>query len=261
MIPIFLLAATFFFLLSFGYTLLALGAGRFRSGTFNVFVMATGFVFLSAHLWQRGKEQMSCPINSLFDVLVFMSWAIVLIYLVVGTAYRLSLMGAFTSPLVFCILLVAQLAPLPRHLVPRLVVDPWIEFHATVSLVAYGAFALAAVAGLMYLVQDRQLKQRKLSPLLLNLPPITELGTATGRLLTLGFSLLSASFIAGLASGMPVNTIKFGTSAAIWAIYGCVVLLHFSHRLAPRRIASLSLLIFSVVLCTLPIIQNLSVPR
>jgi len=261
MIPHFLLAATFFFFLSFGYTLFTLGAGRFRSGSFNPLAMSVGFVLLSLDLWQRGNAQSSCPINSLYDVLIFMSWAIVLIYLIVGSTYRLSLMGAFTSPLVFCILLVAQLAPIPREAVPRLVVEPLIEFHASVSLIAYGAFALAAVAGFMYLVQDRQLKQRKLGPLLLNLPPITELGVATGRLLILGFSLLTAGFLAGLISGMPVNTLKFGASAGIWAVYGCIVLLHCSRRLAPRRIAGLSLLVFSIVLCTLPVIQKLSALR
>jgi ABC-type uncharacterized transport system permease subunit len=36
---------------------------------------------------------------------------------------------------------------------------PWLELHASISLIAYGAFALACIAGVMYLVQERQIKQ------------------------------------------------------------------------------------------------------
>jgi hypothetical protein len=89
-----LTGATFCLLLSFGYTLFALGAGRFRPGLVNLVSILGGFVLLSLDLWNRGQAQGSCPINSLFDVLVFMSWSILLIYLLVGPAYHLSLLGA-----------------------------------------------------------------------------------------------------------------------------------------------------------------------
>ena len=42
----------------------------------------------------------------------FLSWSIALIYLLVGPAYRLSLMGAFTAPLISIIQVTALLAPI-----------------------------------------------------------------------------------------------------------------------------------------------------
>jgi len=256
-----LVTATFIFLLGFSYTLYALGAGQFRPGRVNLAAMLVGFVLLSAELWQRGQVERGCPINSLFDVLIFMSWSIVLIYLLIGSAYRLSLLGSFTSALVLFILLFAQLVPMgraPSHPVAR---DPWIEFHAALSLIAYGAFALAALAGLMYLLQDRQLKMRKGGALLYNLPPITDLAVANARLVWLGFGLLTISFVAGLISGMPVNTLKFWASAGIWAIYGLMLGLRKIHSLPPRRVAMLSIAVFAIALLALPAIQYLSTAR
>jgi len=256
-----LAGATFCLLVSFGSTLFTLGAGKFRPGLVNLTAILMGFALLTADLWQRGQVQGSCPINSLFDVLVFMSWSILLIYLLVGPAYHLSLLGAFTSPLVFLVLLVAQLGPVGPSATGRFTRDPWIELHASLTLIAYGAFALAAVAGLMYWVQDRELKRRHAGALLYNLPPITDLGIANARLLWLGFCLLSAGFAAGFISGMQVHGAKFLASAAIWACYGLILLLRRARRLPPRRTAAASMLVFGVVLLSLPAIQYLSSPK
>ncbi|MFA7345973.1 MAG: cytochrome c biogenesis protein CcsA [Terrimicrobiaceae bacterium] len=256
-----LTGATFCLLLSFGYTLFALGAGRFRPGAVNLVAILGGFVLLSLDLWRRGQEQRACPINSLFDVLVFMSWSILLIYLVIGPAYHLSLLGAFTSPLVFLVLLFAQLGPVGSTAPGRIGHDPWVELHAALSLVAYGAFALAAVAGLMYLLQDRQLKMRKAGALLYNLPPITDLGVANARIIRLGFGLLTVSFAAGFMSGIHVNNLKFLASTLIWVGYGVILILGKTRRLPPRRTASASVLVFGVALLALPAIQYLSAPK
>ena len=100
-----LIAATLCFLTSFGYTLYALGAGRFRPGRINFFAILAGFAFQTAFLYLRGKAEGSCPLNSLFDVLIFQSWSLVLTYLIVGPAYRLSLLGAFTAPVALTLML------------------------------------------------------------------------------------------------------------------------------------------------------------
>ena len=256
-----LLGATFCLLCSFGYTLFRLGSRSIQPGKFNLTAMIGAFGFLSVDLWLRGQAQRSCPINSLFDVILFMSWSTILIYFVVGSAYRLSLLGAFTSPLVLCLLVIAQAAPISHDSILRAPRDPWIEFHASLSIISYGAFALAGVAGSMYLLQDRQLKNRKGGTLLFNLPPITDLGIANTRLIWLGLILLTISFAAGFVSGMQVNTLKFWTSASIWAAYTLMVILRQIHTLAPRRTAILSVAAFSFILITLPVIQHLSAPK
>jgi ABC-type transport system involved in cytochrome c biogenesis permease subunit len=116
----------------------------------------------TAFLSIRGHALGSCPITNLFEVLVFLAWSIALIYMLIGTAYRLSLMGAFTAPLVFLLQVTALVLPIDTARASRVSPNPWLEFHASISIIAYGAFALACVAGAMYLVQERQLKTHQL---------------------------------------------------------------------------------------------------
>src|ERR1700731_5011110 len=128
---------------------LVLRAGVFRPGRFNFFAIGLGFIFQTAFLSIRGHELHRCPLTNLFEVFIFLGWAIALIYMLIGPTYRLSLMGAFTAPLVFLIQTLALLAPIDvRHPV-KIPANPWLEFHASMSIMAYGAFALACVAGVM----------------------------------------------------------------------------------------------------------------
>ncbi len=255
---IWLVAAAFSYLASFGHTLYALGAGKFRPARFNLAAMIAGFGFTSVFLFVRGEQVGSCPITNLFEVLVFLSWSIVLIYLVVGPAYRLSLMGAFTAPLVLTILLLASLAPADtasRIAFPNAVV----EFHAALSIIAYGAFGLGAIAGVMYLVQEHQIKRHSANELFYNLPPITDLSRTNARLLFVGFVMLTIAIVAGLVANLPVANAKTATSLVIWVIYGLILLVRQANRLPPRRTAALSVAVFALALVTLPVIQALSV--
>ncbi len=101
-------------------------------------------------------------------------------------------MGAFTAPLVLVIQAFALLAPIDRPHPPKMAVNPWLEFHASMSIVAYGAFALACIAGLMYLLQERQLKTHQLHSVFSHLPPLIELYAAIVRLLWVGLALYTA---------------------------------------------------------------------
>src|SRR5919108_6177159 len=107
-----LIFATICYLAAVIRTVISLGARVFRRSRVVFLTIALGFLLQTAFLSVRGHALGSCPITNLFEVLVFLAWSIALIYMLIGTAYRLSLMGAFTAPLVFLIQTFALLAPI-----------------------------------------------------------------------------------------------------------------------------------------------------
>src|SRR6267154_1820743 len=183
-----LIASTLCFFTALLRTLFAARKGISLHGRFNFFAIGLGFLFQTAFLSIRGHALGRCPLTTLFEVFVFLAWSVAMIYLVIGPAYRLSLMGAFTAPLVFLIQTFALLAPIDIPHPARLPANPWLEFHASMSMIAYGAFALACVAGVMYLVQERQLKTHKIHSVFYYLPPLTNLFSALTRLFCVGIS-------------------------------------------------------------------------
>lgn len=247
-----LAGSTFFYLLGFAYSLLLLGAGKFRPSRFNLYAIAAGFVLQSAFLYLRGQQVGRCPITNSFEILVFLSWSVALAYLVVGTTYRISVLGAFTAPLVFGLQLFALLPPSTPAVRKSGPPDGWLELHASTSLVAYGVLALACVAGVMFLVQEKQLKMRVPGSLFHLLPPITTLADAMRRLLWFGVILLSIGILAGFFVGTPIGRLKSGASILVWLVYAGILFLWLRNTLHSHRVAQYCVGAFALALITLP---------
>jgi HemX protein len=232
-------------------SVLALRARVFRKSRFNFVMILLGFVLQTAFLGLRGHSLGRCPITNLFEVLVFLAWSIALIYMIIGPAYRLSLMGSFTAPLVFLLQSLALLLPIDTRAQARVMPNAWLEFHASISLIAYGAFALACVAGVMYLVQERQLKTHELRSIFYHLPPLPNLFSAMMRLLGLGFVFYSAGLASGFFTGGPLPWTKIALAIGIWIIYAAILFGPRWRSVAPRRVAAFCVCAFVAALSLL----------
>ena len=247
----FLIISTICFLAAVVRTGVALGAGVFRPGRFNFLAIGLGFVFQTAFLSVRGHELGRCPLTNLFEVFIFLAWSVALIYMLVGPAYRLSLMGAFTAPLVVVLQGFALMAPIDvRHPV-KLPANPSLEFHASVSLIAFGAFALACIAGVMYLIQERQLKTHHLRSIFYHLPPLTDLFAAITGLLWWGFVLYTVGIASGFFTGRPLPRVQVVAAIGVWLLYAAILQGRYLRRIAPKRVAALCIIGFSVALTLL----------
>lgn len=246
-----LILSTLCYAIAVARTVIGIRAGVFRPGRFNFIAIAFGFLLQTAFLSVRGHELHRCPLTNLFEVFVFLAWSLALIYMLVGPAYRLSLMGAFTAPVVFLMQTFALAAPIdvPHKVAPR--ANPWLEFHASISVIAYGAFALACIAGLMYLAQERQLKKRQLHGVLHHLPPLTDLFAAITRLLWLGFALYTVGLLSGFFTGQPLPQVKAVCAFLVWLVYAAVLVGRHLRQLAPKRVAVLSVVAFTAAVSVL----------
>jgi len=232
-------------------TIVELRAGMFRPARFNFFAIAAGFIFQTAFLSVRGHALGRCPLTNLFEVFIFLAWSVALIYLLIGPTYRLSLMGAFTAPVIFLIQTFALLAPIDTPHTRKLPANSWLEFHASMSMIAYGAFVLACIAGVMYLVQERQLKTHNLHSIFYHLPPLDTLYAAITRLLWWGFVLYTLGLVSGFFVGHPLPRIQIVCAFAVWILYAAILQGRHLRRLAPRRVAALCIVGFSAALTLL----------
>jgi ABC-type uncharacterized transport system permease subunit len=247
----FIIVSTICFLAAVLRTGIALRAGVFRPGRFNFLAIGLGLLFQTGFLSIRGHALGRCPLTNLFEVFIFLAWSVALIYMLVGPAYRLSLMGAFTAPLVVILQGFALIAPIDvRHPV-KVPPNPSLEFHASVSLVAYGAFALACIAAVMYLVQERQLKTHQLRSIFYHLPPLTDLFAAITRLLWWGFILYTVGIVSGFFTGRPLPRVQVVAAIGVWLLYAAILQARHLRRIAPKRIATLCIVGFSAALTLL----------
>jgi len=246
-----LIISTLCFFAAIVRTGLSLRARTFQPSRFSFIAIGLGFIFQTAFLYVRGHALGRCPLTNLFEVFIFLAWSIALIYMLVGPAYRLSLMGAFTAPLVLLLQGFALISPIDtRHLV-SVPANSWLEFHASMSLVAYGVFALACIAGVMYLLQERQLKTHQLHSIFYHLPPLTNLFAAITRLLWWGFALYTVGIVSGFFTGHPLPRVQVMAAIALWLLYAAILQARHLKWLAPKRVAMLCIIGFSAALALL----------
>lgn len=217
----------------------------------NYTMMAIGFALHTVFLYLRGQAVGRCPLTNLFETQAFVAWAAVLFFLLIGPSYRVSFLGAFTAPLVLLICL-ASLILLPDTVQPQPAMrSAWVEFHAAIAILASGAFALAFVTGAMYLRQERQLKNRRLSSSFLLLPSIEQLDLIQYRLLIMGFVMLTIGMIGGVISYQIVGhwtKPKIVWAATVWILYGALVLARGLWTLRGRKVALASMASFAFML-------------
>lgn len=222
-----------------------------------------GWMFLSflgqlAVLSERSQQRGSCPLGDTGEILIFSAWSLTLCYMLVGSVYRLSLLGVFTAPLVSFLLGLA-LVPGMMDLVPehQSSVLIWRDLHAAFSVLAYGALGLSAVAGVMFLILNQQLKDAHLSTgLFLKLPPATDLVFVVRRLLVLGFVVLSMGVACGVL--MKATSDAYGRhlvlAFVVWLCYAALLAITFGRGMPPKKLALstvalfvLSLMVFILV--------------
>lgn len=250
---IYLIISTLIFLAGFVLAVVSLRRGKQGSARLNIGLAVTGLIFQSLFLKERGELHGRCPITNGAEVLVFISWSVVILYLALGRAFRLSLLGVFSMPLVFmfqAIAIVSLLSFDPGARPPE-TLDPWLEMHAAMSLLAYGAFGLAGIAGVMYLVQDRQLKSHEPGRLFYSLPPIRYLTDAMLRLLFIGTGMLTVGIVAAFFMDNFPDALHLTASGAVWVVYALILLIHLIRHLAPKQLSLSAMVAFAFALLTL----------
>lgn len=223
----------------FGFAVWSLRQGTYRPGRSTLGILAVGGILQTVFLHWRGRAIGGCPMTTPFELLTFISWSIVVLYFIIGPTYRLSLLGVFTAPLALIFQASAFLGPNPLAApVRKLTHSFWGELHAALSLVSYGAFALASVAGLMFLLQDRQLKSHRISPVLRQLPPIHYLTRAIRGLLITGTALLSLGIVSAYRMEKQPPPEKLTIVWLVWALYACLIAYESWRGMSARRAAA-----------------------
>lgn len=216
-----------------------LGMRGERPGRMSFWWMLLVFGAQLMALGWRGELRGQCPLGDVGEVCLFMAWSLTFFYLVTGTAYRVSLLGVFTAPLV---VLLQGIALVPGAFESGVVradsVDAWREAHTSLSVLSYGALALAAVAGVMFFVLDYRLKAHKFGGGLVHgMPSISRLVEAMARIAVVGWVILTAGIVAGLLMTEREFSVHLLVATVTWVLYAVLLGVYFVRGMPGKRLA------------------------
>ncbi|MBE0556124.1 MAG: cytochrome c biogenesis protein CcsA, partial [Proteobacteria bacterium] len=129
--------------------------------------------------------------------LSFFAWVMAAAYLAMQLRTKTRVLGAFVSPVIFLIMVVASVKLGGEVAASAALQGSLVMFHVIFSVTGEALFAVASCAGLMYLVQDNMLKKKKEGSLIRLFPSLRDLDRINHLCLSWGFTLLTFGILAG----------------------------------------------------------------
>ena len=159
--------------------------------------LCVGFGLHTAALLTRWLAGEHPPFVNLYDSLSFLAWAMVGLFLLFQWQHKLKSFGAFVVPLAMLVMTASSLQSKAIVPLPPSLKSIWLPIHAIICLSADAIFALASCIAVMFLIQERQIKNKRLGAVFQRLPSLETLDIMNRRCLTLGFPLLTLGIITG----------------------------------------------------------------
>jgi len=230
------------------------------------YVLLTGFALHTLSLLARWWEAGYAPFTNLFEATSFLSWGLILGYLYFDRRFKQGrILGAFAVPMATLLMLYSSLCPKEILPLPAVLRSLWLPIHAAISLLAYGFFILAAASGVMYLLQEREIKKKRLGGIFKRLPSLETLDRMNELSLKIGFPLLTLGIITGAVwaekawgaywSWDPKET----WSLIMWLVYAALLHERLAVGWRGRKAAWLSLIGFVIWLISFFVV-NLYIP-
>jgi len=171
---------------------------RRRENLFRVALSAfsIGVVFHFVSIAEEGLATRRCPISNFYETLSFCAFLVAVLYLFIHWRYRLASLSVFIYPLVFVMAMVATMGNPVYAWSSPVVRNAWLTVHIVLVLLGYAALLVTAVASVVYLFQERQLKSKKPRKLSYRLPPLGTLDDLISKSMALGFVLMTLAVIA-----------------------------------------------------------------
>jgi ABC-type uncharacterized transport system permease subunit len=196
------------------------------------------------------------PVQDIRGSLTAISLLVVVAFLVAGLRYRVTVLGAFITPVTLLLLLGAGVARGVAEVPPE-VRSVLLPVHIALNVLGLVAFALAFSAAVAYVLQERQLRQKKLGGLFQRLPALDVLDSLGFRLIIVGFPLLTLGVVTGalwavrLHPGAPELSAVQGFGLLTWLVFGAVLLLRVAAGWRGRRAAIGTIMGFACAIAVL----------
>ncbi len=217
------------------------------------FTMLVAFIFHVAYLITRISIEGYFFSSTFQQSLLVFSCLLILLFLIIQRFYTQPILGSIFLP-VAIILLISGLTLNGK--MPQQIKGVWFPLHIIFTYGGYSFFFLSFLAGIFYIIQERELKGKHIGRVFRRLPPLSVMDEMNLKCITYGFPLLTLGIITGAIGAQKV----WGTywswdpkqtwSFIIWLLYAALLHTRFVTGWRGQRIAIASIAIFFVLLFT-----------
>jgi ABC-type transport system involved in cytochrome c biogenesis permease subunit len=184
------------YLASFAGYAVFLATERREAGLAGTIFLWAGVLMHYFALLERSRAEHTVPYDNLYGTVSLFAWLLAVTYIGLEIFDGQRSVGALVVPLVLVVFLAAQgsraVAPLTLP-----AGGPLLAFHITLDVLGYAAFALSFVLSLIYLIQNRLLRGRRLRSYVWRFPALNVLERMSRISVVIGLIALVAGMLLG----------------------------------------------------------------
>ncbi len=212
----------------------------------------------SLNILARLVESGHTPITTIHETVSFFAWSISWCYLSFRWRYTIKNFGTFVTVFVMILMSISALAPQTIIILPPSF-DSWLfPVHACLSIIANAFLTLAFLGAIMYLLQERELKQKRFGFFYSRLPSLESLDKLNHYCLSAGFVLMTLGMFAGFIWAHQFFggfdwfwQPKIIVAIITWILYAVLIYQRFTMGWRGRRSAIITIIAFTAVLLTM----------
>jgi len=180
-----------------------------------------------------------CPVKSIHFFASVAALMATGLYFVLRKRAGIEALGAFVAPVALTFVLGSRFVGGPEQAVGGVL----LAVHVTVNVLGDALFLLASGAAVLYLVEERRLKQKRGASMFGRLPPLDALDRAEHWLLVTGFPLLTTGIVTGtvwaqrIEMGSPAETARALFAYGTWVLFAGVLIMRAALGWRGRRAA------------------------
>lgn len=163
----------------------------------SLVAITLGFLFHFVSLVELALAEGRFPASNVAEASSLFAFLITLGFLLAYWRYQISSLSLFAFPLVFVMTLAAAVSQRPHPPLSPLVQQSWLPLHVSLTLSGYAALILSFLAGVMYLIQERELKRKQPRAFYYRLPPLDTMDRLGSWTLLVGFPLITIGLVVG----------------------------------------------------------------
>jgi len=219
-------------------------------------LLVIGFLCHTLYLAHQYYLLGAAPVLSLKSALSFFAWAIIGAYIVLQLKFRLMVLGSFIAPLAAFMMVVSSTIPGTEITIKPMFRSLWLTVHVGTIFIGNGIFAVTFMAGIMYLIQEHQIKRKRLGSFFNRLPSLQTLDSINHYTLMYGFPFLTL----GMITGAVYAQYALGSywrwdpkevwSLITWLLYALLLHQRLTVGWRGRKAAAVSILAFLVLIFT-----------
>jgi ABC-type uncharacterized transport system permease subunit len=213
--------------------------------------VAASFIVHTVELGARGVAGFH-PVSSVREAIGFAAWLIVGAFLLAQVRRRLDAVGALVTPTALVLTLAARLGPPVEHGTEGLGVLG--RIHISLATVGVAIFGLATAVAVLYLIEERQLKRKRMGAMVKKGTALDTLDNLSHLCVKVGFPIFTVAMITGALWGAKQGSgfrPEYTIAGVAWAAFALLLIARFAAGWRGRRAARLTIVGFAAALVVL----------